>query len=430
MRIGLNLHAADPNISGVEYYALGLIRALTSIDHRNQYVLLTNRPSVVQTHVPSADNLQVIHVPRCQTRAGRILWEQTQLPSLAERLALDVLHCPSYICPLRRLSVPYVVTIHDTIALDHPEWCTRANAMHFGLLMGAAVRTAACVICVSSCAAEDLARRFPAMERKIRVIHPGLDDVFTPSVDRERCERVQRRYGLSQAYVLYVGNIEPKKNVMTLWLAQKRLRQRGLRHQLVIVGKRSWRSRPLLRLLRREAGESSVVLTGYVDRADLPCLYQMADAFVFPSLYEGFGFPPLEAMACGTPVVASNRGALAETLAQAALIVDPYDIDGIAEAVVALTRDSHLRDSCIRNGLKRRQDFDWSVAARETLAVYEEVATNHTRMTPEPAQRLSQRIEHVLARCGSDLVLTRSAAAYYRHGGCRDWMLRWGGCCG
>lgn len=411
MRIGLNFHAADPNISGVEYYALGLIRELIRIDHSNQYILLTNRPSVVQTHVPSAGNLQVIHVTQCRTRAGRIFWEHTQLPSLTKRLALDVLHCPSYLCPLQQLSVPYIVTIHDTIALDHPEWCTHANAMHFGLLMGASVHRAARIICVSFSTAEDLARHFPGAERRIRVIHPGLDDIFTPAIDHGRAEQVRRRYGLPEAYILYVGNIEPKKNVMTLWLVQRRLRQRGLPHQLVLVGKRSWRSRPLLHLLRREAGENGIVLTGYVDRADLPCVYQMADAFVFPSLYEGFGFPPLEAMACGTPVVASDRGAMAETLLQAALIVDPCDVDGIVEAVASLIRNGHLRDSCIRNGLRRCQSFNRSVAARETLAVYEEVAANDTRTAPEPVHGWSQQLERALAPRGTDPVFAQSAAA-------------------
>jgi glycosyltransferase involved in cell wall biosynthesis len=171
-----------------------------------------------------------------------------------------------------------------------------------------------------------------------------------------------------------VGNIEPKKNVRALLSLQRRLRQKKLPHKLVMAGKRSWCARTELDQIRSQVAEGNVIVTGYVDRADLPFIYTMADVFVFPSLHEGFGFPPLEAMACGTPVVSSSRGALAETVADAAYIVEPEDTEQIAEAVALMISDSALQQEHIARGLRQTRRFNWERAATETLSVYQEVS--------------------------------------------------------
>lgn len=373
MRIGIWFHSSDRCISGVEYYSLGLLSGLLQVDSENEYVVYTNQPDLIDTYVRSARNLTMIEVTGVKNRSARVLWEHHRLPPLAEKDALDVLHCTSYICPLRRTSVPYVVTIHDTIALDHPRWCKPTNALYFNLVMARSSRAASCVIVVSQQTASDLKRNLGLSGTKVRMIHSGIDGIFHPNSDGADCSCVRARYRLPKRYILHVGNIEPKKNILTLIRVQAKLRELGLPHKLVIVGGRTWRAKPVLAEIQREAATGNIVQAGYVERQDLPYVYQMADAFVFPSLYEGFGFPPLEAMACGIPVVSSRRGALSETLGSAAWMVDPEDDSEIAQAVRRVVSDLAVRQRYINAGLKQSAHFNWERAAQATLAVYKEV---------------------------------------------------------
>jgi len=379
MRIGINFHTTDKYISGVEYYSFGLLKGLLSIDQRNDYIVCTNQPDLVRQYVPPSKNLTIIKVKHLKTRAARILWEHTHLPRLAVRQELDVLHCPSYICPLHVKSVPYIITIHDTIAIDSPKFCKQTNSLYFNLFMKAAASKASCVISVSKSTADDLKRNFDLHCSKIQVIHSGIDSIFNAKKDSCRCSEVRTHYNLPERYILYVGNIEPKKNIWTLLCVQKRLREKGLPHKLVIVGKRSWGTKVELREISEQIISKNVLWPGYINRSDLPCIYQMADVFVFPSLYEGFGFPPLEAMACGTPVVSTCRGALNETIADAALAVEPHSIWQITQAVISMIQDSCLRERHIQKGLKQSSLFNWKRTAEKTLSVYEEVLARNDR---------------------------------------------------
>jgi len=211
----------------------------------------------------------------------------------------------------------------------------------------------------------------------LRVIYPGIDEIFRAEDSPPQRQQVRTRYGLPDRYLLYVGNIEPRKNVAMLLEVQQRLRQAGLPHKLVLAGQRSWRATRERTRIARAAASGDVVPLGYVARGDLPALYQMADVFLFPSLYEGFGFPPLEAMASGTPVVSSARGALAETMTDAAWIVDPEDGRDIATAVMTLVNDPRTRDQYVERGRNRSRQFTWTKTAEATLSVYEEAAGHH-----------------------------------------------------
>jgi len=364
----------DSYISGVEYYGLGLIRALSRYCTGHEYVVYTNRPDLVGQYTSRGPELRVVGAKRISRRAERIIWEHTALPRLAVTDRLDVLHYVSYICPVYRVSVPYVVTIHDTIAADHPEWCKRSNAAYFNLLMRFVVISARRVIAVSKSTAAGINRNFGLPRRKVRVVYPGIDGIFTPNGESESCAALRARYKLTERYLLYVGNIEPKKNIMALLRAFRRVRELGLPHRLVLVGKRCWRGGDELRQISADSASGWIIRVGYAARRDLAGIYRMADVFVFPSLYEGFGFPPLEAMACGTPVVASCRGALGETLKGAALIVEPNNTRQIQNAIISLVRDRSLKRRLVRAGLERSRQFTWERTARETLSVYEEVS--------------------------------------------------------
>ncbi len=378
MRIGFNFQAMDKYISGVEYYCLGLINGLLRVDTQNSYIVFTNQPDLLGEYVTGSDNLTIVKVKYLKTRIARICWEHTQLPRLSLKHKLNVLHCPSYICPVST-SVPYVVTIHDTIAIDHPLWCKQANSLYFNLFMKAAARKAVRIISVSNRSTDDIKRNFKLPCSKIRTIYSGIDNIFNTKKEPHRCCEVRARYNLPERYILFVGNIEPKKNIRTLLRVQKNLREKGLPHKLVIVGKRSWSSKAELNEIKRQIEQGNVVRPGYIDRKDLPYVYQMADVFVFPSLYEGFGFPPLEAMACGTPVVSSITGALDETIRDAALTVEPQNVHKIVQAISSIITDSQIRENCIKKGMEISGRFNWKRTAEQTLSVYREVSETNDR---------------------------------------------------
>lgn len=375
MRIGINFHTSDEYISGVEYYSLGLLNGLLQIDTENQYVVYTNRPDLVRRNLKPSINLEIAGLRRLKTRLRRILWEHTQLPRLAAKDNLDVLHCLSYMCPVRKTSIPCVVTVHDTIAIDYPRWCKQTNALYFNLFMKAAFKKASYVISVSKCTAGDIERNFRLPCSKVRVVYPGIDGIFNSKEDRTRRDEIRRRYNLPERYVLFVGNIEPKKNTGILFDVLTRLREKDLPHKLVLAGRRTWRSKAELDEISKGADANDIIRAGYVARRDLPFVYRMADVFVFPSLYEGFGFPPLEAMACGTPVVSSSRGALNETIGDCAYTVDPQSVEQVSEAVISMIEDRSLREKHVRMGLERSSMFSWEKSARETLSIYQEACT-------------------------------------------------------
>lgn len=373
MKIGINFHTTDRYISGVEHYSLGLINSLMRVDSENEYIVFTNQPELVDRRLIQSENLTVRKLDYLDSRVRRILWEHCKLPLIARNEGMDVVHCPHYICPSLGTGVPYVVTIHDTLAVEHPEWCKVFNALYYNIFMKQTVSKASRVIVVSHSTAASLKRNLSVSARKVRVIYSGIDAIFNREKNLCRQSEVKSRYGLPEQYILFVGNIEPKKNILNLVRAHKLLRHEGLSHKLVLAGKRTWKSKDVLKEISGVAG-GSVLAIGYVDRADLPFVYQMADVFVFVSLYEGFGFPQLEAMACGTPVVASTWGALSEMAGGASRTVDPTNPESIAEAIYLLTTNGRLRQKHIDLGIKQSGRFSWDETAKRTLLVYKEAA--------------------------------------------------------
>lgn len=377
MRIGFNFHTVDEYISGVEYYTLGLLNGLLSIDDNNQYLVFTNRPDVLKHYVAQKENLLVKDLSILKTRTQRILWEHCRLPKQAKKEKLDILHCPGYICPVFRTYLPYTVTIHDTIAIDHPRWCKRTNAAYYNVVMKVAAKKAAKIIAVSKSTAENVCHNFKVNESKVKVIYPGIEATFIDQPDFQRLDNVRLKYGLPPKYILFVGNIEPKKNILNLLRAFNLLRQKGIEHKLVLVGKRTWKSQEVWNYIQFNFDSKHITLTGYVDRKDLPFVYKMADVFVFASLCEGFGFPAIEAMACGTAVVASSTGILKETDEKAYGRIDPYDPGQIAETIYSLITDDKLKNTQIKSGLKVSKKFNWQDCARRTLSLYREAVESY-----------------------------------------------------
>ncbi|MGQ9804369.1 MAG: glycosyltransferase family 4 protein [Anaerolineae bacterium] len=285
---------------------------------------------------------------------------------------VELFHATEHLLP-RLSAIRTVFTLHDLIFLFHPETHKPLNRWFLTLMMPRFLRAADAVIAVSECTKRDAVRYYGIPEEKITVIYEGVNPRFRPA-NPETVAAVRRKYGLPEHFILYVGTIEPRKNLTTLLEAFHHLaalRSGDLR--LVIVGKRGWLYEGFFRRLRELGLEERVHFTGYVPDEDLPALYSAADLFVFPSLYEGFGLPVLEAMACGTPAVCSNTSSLPEVAGNAALLVSPTDVRGLAEAMARALTDDALRATLRAKGLERAGEFSWARAARETLRVYQTV---------------------------------------------------------
>jgi glycosyltransferase involved in cell wall biosynthesis len=368
--IAIDATAVPPQPAGAGRYTLSLIQALSRVDEAHDYVIYARRHSLSELD-GLGPRFQVVDVGPL-SRARRYLWEQTSLPADLRRRRVALLHSPHHTTPWAYAPCPRVVTVHDVTFFLLPERYPFARRLFFQYATMLSVRRAKAILVPSQSAADDLRVFLHPPQSRVHVTHEGVDACFRP-LDAETCARlVQERYGLPLGYVLSLGTREPGKNRTTLLRAFKRLVDAGRDLHLAVVGGQGWQSDD-------EAEVASLALrdrvhfTGYVPQADLPALYNAASVFVFPSLHEGFGLPALEALACGTPVVTSNRSALPEVAGNAALLVDPLDADAIATAIERILDDPGLAAQLRRAGLERAAAFTWDACAEATLAVYRQV---------------------------------------------------------
>jgi glycosyltransferase involved in cell wall biosynthesis len=312
--------------------------------------------------------LRVLKV-RAPSRALRLVWEQAVLPRRLRRLGIDVLHSPHHTTPLAPSGRRRVVTFHDLTFFLLPGRYPVSRRLYFQTMTRLSARVADAVIVPSEAVRQDVRRILRMRPERVFVIPEAAGPAFHPQ-GAGAVEAVRRRYGLEGPFLLSVGSLEPGKNRERLLQAFARLRARGLEHTLAVVGQRAWRYEGEAPLAQRLGLADSVRFMGYVPAADLPALYNAADLFVFPSLREGFGLPALEALACGTPVVASNVSAVPEVVGDAALQVCPYDVEALANAIERLLGDDGLRADLRARGLERAAGFTWEKAARQTVEVY------------------------------------------------------------
>ena len=371
MRIALDATAIPRLMAGAAVYTYELARALAAVDSEYEYVIFA-RGDLFDDLAATRPRLRVLRV-RTPSRPLRLLWEQTVLPWRLRQLRIDVLHSPHHTTPIAPCGCGRVVTFHDLTFFLLPERYPTTRRLYFQTVTRLSALVADAVITPSEAVRQDAVRILRLPPRRVIVTPEAAGPAFGPQ-DAGAVEAVRRRYGLEEPFLLSVGSLEPGKNRERLLQALVRLRARGLKHTLAIAGQRAWRYEGEAPLARRLGLADSVRFLGYVPPADLPALYSGADLFVFPSLYEGFGLPALEALACGTPVVASNVSALPEVVGDAALQVDPLDTEALAGAMERVLRDDGLRVDLRERGLRRAREFSWERTARETLAVYEQAA--------------------------------------------------------
>jgi glycosyltransferase involved in cell wall biosynthesis len=378
MHIGIDAHAIGAQQGGNETYIRGLIRALAAADDRNRYTIF-----LAQAH--AAAEWREGFARQYPNFEIRLLPAPTPIVRVPLALALDlrrnftpkvdVLHvqytAPPF-CP-----VPVVATIHD-LAFEHlPETFTRRGSMQLKLTVRRTARRAARVATVSEYSRQDLLRTYKLAPEKVAVTYNGIEPHFTPQApSANEAEEVRRRFGIGREFLLAVGSLQPRKNLVRLIRAYAKLREEaaGRAPQLVIVGRKLWLTAEIFAEVRRQRWAEDVILTGYVADEDLPKLYRAATAFVYPSLFEGFGLPPVEAMACGTPVITSNTSSLPEVVGDAAVLIDPCDERALADALSQITGDAALRARLRGQGIERAKKFTWRAAAEKTLQLYREAA--------------------------------------------------------
>ena len=384
MRIGFEASALQGCKSGVGYYAENLLTSMMSVAPQHDYVLFSNRE--IRDSGPILSGQRVYDGGYFPVRTA---WMQTVLPGNIRRAAPDVCHFPNYLAPLAS-PCPYVVTIHDMTLYITPRFHRLKKLVLDRTLLPHVARRAAGIITVSNSARDDIVRYLRVPREKVRVVMNAVSPVFRPVTDPAHLTSVLTRYGINVPYVLYVGTIEPRKNIARLVQAFAHLKRAGLPHKLVLVGQPGWHFQPIYAEIERQGITRDVVLTGYVPEQDLPALYSGAECMAFPSLYEGFGLPVLEAMACGTPVVTSHSSSLAEVAGDAALLIDPYSVEQIAGALARIHDDPQLAGDFVTRGLERATRFTWESAARATLDLYDAVLSPQGARARAAAPRVAR----------------------------------------
>jgi glycosyltransferase involved in cell wall biosynthesis len=384
VRIGINALFLQKPATGMGQHLLHLLEGLDSLDDKDQqYMLLAPRFRRAYTvRAPQlSDRFREVEVVSALARLGenveQVWWEQAGIVLAGVREKIDLLHCPYWSNPVWS-PWPTVVTVHDVIQFVLPEYAWRKiSRVYFGLV-SAGARRADAVITVSDCSKQDIMKILGLGPERIHVIGNAVDASLYPVRDAWLLAKVRERYGIGPRFVLYFGGFDLRKNVPRLIEAFSQLPEPLKRdYQLVIAGRYQHLGHPLYpdprETVRRLNLEGSVIFTGQIREQDKAPLYSAATVFAFPSLYEGFGMPVLEAMACGTPVVTSNVSALPEVAGDAGILVNPYSTETICAALAELLESAARRDELSRRGLERARRFTWRQVADQTVRVYKQI---------------------------------------------------------
>jgi glycosyltransferase involved in cell wall biosynthesis len=380
-KIGLNaqLLSLQPNYrsAGINRYIYNVLLGLSHCTDRHRFTVFLS-----ERNFPSSQYLEqrVSRLPTARP-AVRIFWEQCIQPWLLARSGIDLLHAMAFVTPLWSVC-PSVATIYDLSFLRYPRSFRAWNRLYLSTLTRVSARTASHIIAISKSTAQDVTRFFGVAPDRISVVYCGVEPEYRP-LPRDEVERFRRQRGMPDRMILYVGTIEPRKNLARLLEAYRLLLQSWPDHhgsaardpapRLVIAGARGWLYEDILARIETLGLTRDVMLPGYVPGSELPLWYNAAECFVYPSTFEGFGLPVLEAMACGAPVVTSNSSSLPEVAGDAGCTVSPDNVPELADMLRQVLTDSERRANMRRQGLDRAGLFSWDKAARETIAVYDRV---------------------------------------------------------
>jgi glycosyltransferase involved in cell wall biosynthesis len=371
LHIAIDAHSVGTGLAGNESYVTNLVEALAELDSVNQYTLYVTKREAVERFEKRWPH---VHVRSTLPHTPLVRIPLTLVAELRRR-PVDLLHVQYTAPPFT--PCPIVATIHD-LSFEHlPQTFKRRSRMQLQLTVRRTARASAHVLVPSNYTRRDIIETYGINPERVSVTPLAAPAHFAPVEDEREVRRVRELYGLAGDYILAVGSIQPRKNLARLIQAYadlRRARPQANLPQLALVGKRAWLYDETLRAIEECGVGDLTVMTGYVSESHLPALYTGALCFVYPSYFEGFGLPPLEAMQCGAPVIAGNRTSLPEVVNDAGLLVDPFDKDALASAIARMIDDANLRAHLHVKGLERAKQFSWRETARLTLKAYEQAA--------------------------------------------------------
>ncbi len=385
MRIAIDYTAAIHQGAGIGSYVRNLVAALLAEDSSNQYTLLSSGRPAPEHPFPIAPNVRgrSIFIP---DRYLNILWYRWRLPVPATLFAgaADLYHGPDFVLPPLGKKVRKIVTIHDLAFLEHPEYAVPSLAAYLRKVVPESVAMADVVATVSSEVSRTLVEHFQTPREKLTVIPNGVAPYFRRITDPLILAATRHKFALKHPLLLGVGTLEPRKNhlglIKAFYQAQK---QKNGPAMLAIAGGPGWLYEETRELVAQLKLERKVRFLGRVTDLELVTLYSMADVFAFPSFFEGFGIPPLEAMACGAPVITSNTSSLPEVVGDAALLIDPGDVNALAQAILRILGNEQLRTELVKKGYQRVQQYTWATSARKVLKVYQKMYNGETDFADE-----------------------------------------------
>ena len=366
-KIGINAHLLSPESgyrrAGIHQYIAQVLNHLPLLNDSTNYTVFTRGGNAVESRcgiriVPSSWPTE--------RRTIRILWEQSAWPVLAAKENIDLLHSMAFVTPVIG-QIPTIVTVYDLSFVHFPENFPALQRFYLHSQTARSIKQARRVITISEASRQDLHHFFAVPLEKISVVLPGVGAHFLP-LSEEQVAVFQEKHGLSRKFILHVGTLQPRKNILTLLKALARLK--GQTVDLVLAGAKGWQYDEIFNQVKSLGLENRVHFTGYVPDEELPFWYNAATALVFPSVYEGFGMPVVEAMACGTPVIAARSSSLPEAGGEAALYFDPQDAETLAQQLADILNDEILADRMRQSGFKQARKFSWKRAGIETSQVY------------------------------------------------------------
>ncbi len=384
MHIGINAqllsYGQNYRNGGVSRYIRYLLTGLARNPGDHTYTVFVNGQDVIERLTPHPQ-ISYISAPWPQSRpAMRVAWEQVSLPALLRQRRIAVLHSPVNVLPeMLPRSCASVVTLHDLAFLRFPEVLTRAKRVYHQTFTVRSLRHATLLIAVSESTKRDAHELVGIPTERIHTVYPCIDERFSSVRDEEKLQRFREKQGLNDGFILYLGTLEPRKNITTLIDAYALLRQEhGVREKLVLAGGKGWLYDAIFEKVKQLGLTSEVLFPGFVADSEQALWYQAASLFVYPSLYEGFGIPVAEALACGTPAVTSNISSLPEAGAGLALCVDPHDIHALSAALYQALFDQALREKCRMQAPAIAEKFSARTLAEQTIVAYERAAARHS----------------------------------------------------
>ncbi len=371
MRIGIDATALPPEPVGAGNYIIQLIRSLTSLDSCDEWVIFAQKHGQELINLPEMPSVNWVLTAE-KKPAHRLLWEQITLPGLAKTAKIELLHSLHYTRPVK-LPCASVVTFHDMTFFLYPEYHTRAKRIFFPRAIHYSAKHAEALIAVSESTRRDAMKILKISPEKIHAIPLGINTEFHRIHDTQVLEDCRQKYDLPETFILYVGLVEPRKNLPLLLEAYHDLSAQTQSPPLVIVGRFGWGVEEVKQQITRLGIQERVIFTGYVPTCDLPSIYTLAEIFVYPSIYEGFGFPPLEAMACGAPTITSAVSAMQDHVGEAGVLLPPDDCSALTQAMLRLLNEPELRRKYAAAGPVRAAEFSWEKTAAKTREVYRQV---------------------------------------------------------